>query len=470
MNMDRKKSLRTKVVLTFLAEIFGCMTIVILSCNLLLRPVFINDSKKSMERYGAEVCTALEQGKEMDQIIGILDKVNTAYLIRTTILSEDFRLLFNEDGKSSGTLSKSMQRLIGWIQEYEKEDNAKTSYFKERYDDNYQIRRLFYIKKTKDHQYVIMDKAIKGIEQDTQLITIFITIMGITVALIGGISWSFLTRPFTSQMEKMSRITKQISELNFEEKINYYSEDEVGVLSESIDELSERLKNSIESLQKDIESRKLLIRNISHELKTPITTIRGYAENTQIVAADNEKIERYCDIMIEECDEIDRLVSEMLEMSRLEDSESYEKTLLKTETLFESIHQKMQIEFPKRDIIFDAESCELAGNEPLLQRAVQNYVRNAVKYGTPGGKIQVNGRKKKSAYVISVVNEGNVIPEEEQEAIWDVFYKGDKARKRDKSHGIGLSIVKQIACLHGGGVGVESKDGITAFWIWLPVH
>lgn len=470
MRKNVKVSFRTRIITMFLAAIIGCMAVMIIGCNLFLRPLFINDSKKSMKRYGAEVCAALESGAEQDEIKSLLDRINNAYMIQTVILSEDKHLLYNENGDGTQNLSKGMEHTIEWLREEEssKKEAYEMPFFKERYDNNYQIKRLFYVQQTSDQKYVIMNKAIKGIEQNIQLVSLFITIMGITVAVIGAISCSFLTRPFTSQMDKISRITHNMSNLNFDEKINYHSQDEIGVLSDSIDEMSEHLKQSIETLQRDLESRKHLVRNLSHELKTPITTIRGYAENTQIVAAENERVQKYCRIMIEECDEMDSLIGEMLEMSRLECGDPYEKSQVNTQALFDRIIQKNRIQFPDSQIQYRTDACQIYGNAQLLERAVQNYIQNAVKYGKKDGMIAVEGKMIDRVYMISVTNEGKTIPQEELDNLWDVFYKADKSRKRNKSHGIGLAIVQQIAMILNGGVDVVSRDGKTTFRIWVP--
>lgn len=463
-----KNSFRTRLIAMFLAAIVGSMAVMILGCNLFLKPLFINNSKKGMQKYSAEVCNALEQKASEEEIKELLGEINHAYVIKTTILSEDRVLLFNENGDGNQKLSKSMEYTIEWLQSYEIKEGYKKPFFMERYDSNDQIKRLFYVQKTQNGKYVIMNKAIKGIEQDMQLVSIFITGMGIAVAVVGVFITVYMTRPFIGQMEKMSRITRNMSRLNFDEKIDYHRQDEIGILADSIDEMSEQLKMSIESLQKDLESRKHLVRNISHELKTPITTIRGYAENMQIVASDNERIKRYAGIMVEECDEIDALIGEMLEMSRLECSENYEMEWITTEELFHKIIQKNQIQYPEVTIQYNIKTGTIYTNAQLLERAIQNYIQNAVKYRSAGTVVLVECRVDSDIVQISVTNEGNTIPKEELENLWDVFYKSDRSRKRNKSHGIGLAIVQQTAYLLGGGVDVKSENGYTTFSIWTP--
>lgn len=421
-----------------------------------------------MKKYASEVCAVLESQAESETIKKLLDQINNAYMIRTMILSREKHLLYNENGDGTPGYTRSMEYMIEWLKEYEAEGQMEDSFFRERYDENYQIQRLVYVQKTRDHRYVVMSKAIKGIEQDMQLVSIFITIMGIVAAVIGAVSCGFITQPLISQMEKISRVTQNMSNLDFDEKIEIHSQDEIGILAESIDEMSERLKKSMDELLKDLESRKNLVRNLSHELKSPITTIRGYVENTQIVAAEHEKIQKYCRIMLAECDEMEHLIGEMIEMSRLESGETYAMTRFEAMTLFERLQKKNQVQYPQTEICYQAEPGILFGDPPLLERAVQNYIQNAVKYGRKDGRILVEGRKSEERYLISVTNEGATIPEKEQEELWEVFYKSDQSRKRNKSHGIGLAIVRQIALLLNGGVKVHSQDGITTFQIWIP--
>lgn len=463
-----KYSFRTRIITMFLAAIIGCMAMMIISCNLFLRPLFINNSKNSMKKYGEQVSTAIGQGASPEEIKTMLSEINNAYVIKTAILSEEKVLLYNENGDGTKVLSASMERTIEWLRKQEMEKEYDKPFFRVRYDENDQIRRLFYVMKTENGKYVIMNKAIKGIEQDMQLVAIFITIMGITVAVIGSVVCSFMTKPFTSQMVKISRITRNMSRLNFDEKINCQRSDEIGILADSIDEMSQQLKESIAGLRHDLESRKHLVRNISHELKTPITTIRGYAENAQIVAAENDKIQKYCSIMIEECDDIDSLIGEMLEMSRLENSQAYERDWFDTKELFQRIAQKNKVQYPSASIQYQTENRFVFSNEQLLERAIQNYIQNAVKYGDAGKTITVEGSFSADTYRVSVTNEGSTIPEEELENLWDVFYKGDKSRKRNRSHGIGLSLVQQIAVCLDGGVDVQSGNGNTRFHIWIP--
>lgn len=463
-----KKSFRLKVAVAFLIGILGCMLAMSLMCELLLRPLFINDSKQSMQDYGRKVARALNRGS--DTIAELLQSINDEYLIKITVLDEDMQVCYAGYGDSSNPQAKNVRSAQKWVAGYLEEHEEGTPYFKELYNEEDRIRRVIHVRKSKSGYYIVLNKPIKGIEQNVQLVSRFILITGISMAFVITVLWSILTRPFVSQMEKMSRVTRKMSQLDFEEKVGYRSSDEIGVLAESINDMSDSLKESIETLQENLERRKILIRNISHELKTPITTIRGYAEHTQAMLPEHEKVSRYCDIMIEECDSIDRLVGSMLEMSRLESGETvYEMQQVNTKGLAEQLMKRVAVELPQAGVAADCEDGLLYANPYLLECALFNYLDNAVKYGKPGADIRLTGRREEERYVYTVINEGTPISEEEMEDIWDVFYKTDKSRKRNNGYGIGLSIVRQAAKLHGGGVDVSCENGKTAFSLWIPM-
>ena len=195
--------------------------------------------------------------------------------------------------------------------------------------------------------------------------------------------------------------------------------------------------------------------------------ISGYVENIQILVPDNEKIQKYCNIMIEECDVINTLVQEMLYMSKLE-SDTFEcnKSEFSTEKLAESLMLRTENAFSMENIVFDVENAQINADINLMKRALLNYITNAVKHSSTEGTVEVRGYTEGEYYVFAVSNPGNKISDEEKELIWDVFYKSDQARTRNGGgHGVGLAIVKRIADLHGGKVDLTSENGKNTFYI-----
>ncbi|MBR2893015.1 MAG: HAMP domain-containing histidine kinase [Clostridia bacterium] len=462
-----KKSFRLKVIFSFTVSILFCIALLITSCRFMLRPIFIYDTKNSLENYSQLIADAYEGGSVT--VRSLIDKLDSSHDIQSALVTGDMSIIVNS-GEEIFPASYKVEQLRQWIDIYEKNKNKDGIYCNEIIDSTDNLARVVYIELIAENTYICMSKVVRGIDQEVRIATYFISGIGILIILMGAIIWSVLTRPFTKQMEKMSQVTKKMSQLEFDEKINYESNDEIGLLAKSIDEMSDELKKSIDKLQKDVERRKRLIRDISHELKTPVTTIRGYTENIQILSSDNARINRYCDIMIEECEVMDSLVSEMLHMSKLED-EGYEcrMEIIDTKELEDKFKARLRNEFGDKNISVDFDKAIICANETLTERAVFNYVSNAVKYRIPDTPIEVKGSSDEKFYSFAVSNHGNEISAQDRELMWDVFYKTDKSRNREtKGHGIGLTMVKQIASLHGGQVAIESENGINTFIIRFP--
>lgn len=464
-----RKSFRLKVILAFTVSILLCVAVLIMGYRSMLRPIFIYDTKNSMENYARLVIDAYTSGSVTTG--RTMNMIDSSHDIQSVILTENCEVLVNS-GEDIYPSSYKVTQLRQWLEIYNEKKNGDNIYRGEIVDSTDNLARVVYIEPIGDGSFICMSKVVRGIDQEVRIATYVIAGMGIIIIAIGALIWSVLTKPFTKQMEKMSEVTKRMSLLRFDEKINYKGKDEIGLLANSIDEMSEELKKSIDKLQKDVERRKRLIRDISHELKTPVTTIMGYTESIQIVAADNERVNRYCTIMLEECDVIQSLLSEMLYMSKLED-EGYEcrMEVIDTKELERKLVMRIENEFGDANINIEFEKTIICANETLVERAVFNYISNAVKYRYSDTAIAVKGYCENSAYVFSVSNFGNEISQEDRELMWDVFYKTDKSRTRSaKGHGIGLTMVKQIAQLHGGEVGIESEKSVNTFYIKFPTR
>lgn len=463
-----KKHLRTRVTMAFLAGILGAMLLLNLAGGLLLKPVFIYNSRIQMKKYGGEMETAFQNAP--DTLNDLLISVYDAYLIRTTIV-EDYQISYSSERwtVSRGIEEKkSTQYLVTLIEAYQAQND--NPYICERYNKDDQLRSLYYVNQIEDNSYLILTKSIKGIEEDSQLVTLFLLFSGVVTALLGILIWSFIMRGFTRKMNKVCSVAQKLEQLNFEERINLHSSDEVGVLAESIDHLSDKLEESITDMQKELEHRKELLRSLAHEIKTPLTTIKGYTENMQIVTQGNNRAQRYCAIMLEECDSLDMLAREMMEVSAMDSTEGlYELAPVEMKAVFEQFRERIQRELPRDTVLVEAEDCTLTTNQYLLERVVFNYLFNAVKYRKTGTLILLKGRVMENQYCISVTNTGEPLTEEEQERIWDAFYKGDKSRRRDNSYGIGLYVVRQIADILHSEAGVISEESRNTFYFRIPV-
>lgn len=463
-----KRSFRSKLIFNFVLCVMLVMLTLIAATNFIYRPILIYDTRDSMVGFSSLITDAY--GKGSSTIKKVLDKFDSSYDIQTIIYTKNLDVISSSEDIYPG--ANELVMLNEWMEVYENHQKSDGTFFAEVEENIDNLSRAVYIKQLDADTYLCMSKVVKSIDQAVSIATTIVAIAAVFLIIIGAVIWNVLTKSFTSQLKKMSVVTRNMAQLNFDEKINYDSQDEVGLLARSIDEMSDELKISIEKLKKDVERRQRLIRDISHELKTPVTTVRGYTENIQILIPDNPRVQRYCDIMLEECDVINNLVQEMLYMSKLED-DTFEckKENFSTEKLKGKILSKIENEFTGENIIISLQPDDISADINLIERAVYNYITNAIKHKKEGSAVELRGYKENSNYVFAVTNEGAEITDDEKEVIWDVFYKRDQSRTRGEGgHGIGLAIVKRIADLHGGEVDLMSENGKNTFFIKIINH
>jgi signal transduction histidine kinase len=276
-----------------------------------------------------------------------------------------------------------------------------------------------------------------------------------------------------------------MSNLDFSEKCEIDRNDEIGVLSESINKLSSsldtaltELKTTNEQLVSDIEKERKLekmrqdfVSSASHELKTPIAIIRGYAEGLKMnVSEDDTAMQEYCDIIMNEADKMNTLVLSLLEASLYS---SGMKTLNKEDfELNGFILDYMKAARP----IFDekginarfeetGEKLFVSADRAQIERVLSNYISNACSHAKNEKEIVVSTEDRGKKYKVSVYNSGSFIDDKDKENIFNSFYRADKAHSRKEGRfGLGLSIVKSIMDMHNCECGFTNLENGVEFW------
>jgi signal transduction histidine kinase len=235
------------------------------------------------------------------------------------------------------------------------------------------------------------------------------------------------------------------------------------------------LKASICDLKDDIEFQKTLSRNMSHELKTPIGVIKGYAEGLLYGVADSPEMRiKYLRIIADECDRMDGLVKEILTLSRLSAKDYILHDIRECDAgkIIKSITERFSNAVKTKGIRFVTDwdsDIKIYANHELLDRAVSNLLSNAIQYCDDNKYISLSLVDTGTVVQITAYNTCGGIPAGEMNNIFNAFYKIDKSRSRESGgHGLGLSIVKSIAHLHGGDITVQNKRGGVAFVLSLP--
>ncbi|SFI00285.1 Signal transduction histidine kinase [Pseudobutyrivibrio sp. OR37] len=296
---------------------------------------------------------------------------------------------------------------------------------------------------------------------------------------------------FTSPLINLIDITKRISNFDFEAKyVPQRIYNEIDDLGEHINEMSTTLKRAItqlkaanDSLKHDLEvkeetenMRKEFVSNVSHELKTPIALIQGYAEGLQEGIMDDENSRQiYLDIIIDEANKMNRLVREMLILNQLEAGQmNMDLVDFDVTEMIDSIVDSNRINFEAQNIKYsfiNKTECYVHADEFLVEQVITNFISNAIHYVMNENIINVRyDFVKKGKVRISVFNSGNNISKKDIKRIWEKFYKADKARSREYGgSGIGLSVVKATMELLHEKFGVENMPDGVEFWCELTL-
>lgn len=288
------------------------------------------------------------------------------------------------------------------------------------------------------------------------------------VMLAAVIAVYFITERIIHPLRNMTEASKKFAKGDFETRVAVYGEDEVA-------ELGNAFNNMAESLQNLNRMRTSFLANVSHELRTPMTTISGFIEGITSGAIPEEKHAYYLDIISNEVHRLSRLVSQLLDISRLESGDkkfNFTNFDVAETARIILISFEQKIDDKRLDVEFDAEYDEMPvfADKDAIHQVVYNLCHNAIKFATEGGKLAIRITYSDNKKVrISVFNEGQKIPDEDMQLIFDRFYKSDKSRGLDKSGvGLGLYISKTIIDAHDESIFVESKEGIgTEFYFTL---
>ncbi|BCN29217.1 sensor histidine kinase [Anaeromicropila herbilytica] len=314
----------------------------------------------------------------------------------------------------------------------------------------------------------------------------YLFILVILIASILGFVFSFIiTRPILKIRDTAARMIN----LDFTEKCDYRANDEIGDLSNSINFLSEKLNDTIiqlkqanEGLKGDLDMqreidqmRKEFIAAVSHEFKTPLTLIRGFNEMIIEKRLKEDELLEAQGIIMDEVDRMDKLVQELLDLSRLE-SITYElnQERFNCTEFLRMIGNKYSTMMEERNIIYNSELENKAvwvyADKSRIEQVVMNFITNAVIHTPENKTITLKAETQNGYIIVSVCNEGSHINESEIHKIWEKFYREDKSRsKKTGGTGLGLAICKQILEKHGSFYGVQNTDNGVRFYFMLEV-
>ncbi len=336
-------------------------------------------------------------------------------------------------------------------------------------------------------EIILMRSNMESMQESVKVANKFLVYAGLVSAVVISVIMYFVSRRFTRPILKLAEISKEMSELNFDVKYEAKRKDEIGTLGNSMNVLSEKLETTISELksannelQVDIEKktraeevRKEFLSNVTHELKTPIALIQGYAEGLKDnISESPEDREFYCDVIIDEAAKMNTMVKKLLTLNQLEyGTTQMEFARFDLTAVIRAVLSSYEILTIQKDVTVrftETEPVYVWADEYMVEEVLTNYVSNAFHHAEGAKIIEVQMIPRGTRIRVAVFNTGAQIPEEELSDIWIKFYKVDKARTREYGgSGIGLSVVKAIMEAHNQSYGVKNHTSGVEFWFEL---
>lgn len=464
----RKLGIRAKFFLEVGAIIAACLIGIAFVNSQLLESVYI----WNMERTFGDI--ALKAERAGDNYFSLLSEIEVTQNVSIDLYDETDNFLY--EGKSS-YLSGSKINVIS------RKTYDDGSYFNVVCAEGSTTQYILYGKSFENNNHIEIFTEINPIQENASLattVTTAITVLALVLALVFIYDYS---RRFTKPLIQMNEVMKKIAALDFSTKTEIDRKDEIGTLANNINTVSDSLDAALTELREknaqleaDIEKERQLERmrqdfvsSASHELKTPIAIIRGYAEGLKMnVGEESEGSKEYCDIIMKEADKMNDLVINMLEQSLYSTgTRPPEKAEFDIKEYIEDFLKSASPIFKEKGITvnYSAENITVFGDKKQLTTVLSNIVLNACSHTTGEKRIEISVVEQEGFVKVNVFNTGSFIADKDKDSIFTSFYRADKAHSRKEGRfGLGLSIVKSIVTNHGCECGFHNEEDGVTFW------
>ncbi|MDR9854244.1 HAMP domain-containing sensor histidine kinase [Paenibacillus sp. VCA1] len=348
------------------------------------------------------------------------------------------------------------------------------------YEENHVNYKIF-VDPIKDRngnsEYLFAMTSLQPVNEAVGMIQNYYVYIIIATLLLALLVSFYYSRRIARPLLRINRTARQMAALDFSEKIQVTTRDEIGDLSHSINELSERLQAHILRLEEDIakekqleRTRKEFISGVSHELKTPLSVIQSCLSVLKDGVASHKR-DHYFAAMENEVNRMNLLIVDMLELAKYE-SGTYKMDLdtFAIDAVIRRICAKLagEIEDKRLQLHVSLNPIEVVANELRIEQVVVNFLTNAIRYTPEEESIYITIAEEANIVKISIENKGAHIPNEQLEKIWDRFYRGEPSRHRSTGGtGLGLAISKKILEMHGVPYGVTNTADGVQFYFYL---
>ncbi len=505
---EKLKSVRVRLFLCLCIVVTMIVLFLIVINNVILESFYLYSKTKNV-KLAYQKINSYFNSIEQDQntTIDIEEELNRIAIkndFDILIMNNQNILMYSSDKSLTGVVKKINEMILNTQSQSLIVENRKQNQHHIIYQDSkVTIRRIIdekdsmnyiFLSATLDNGDVLYIRIqVASIQESVQISNRLLILIGGVSILIASVLASFISRRFTQPILELNDIAQNMSKLDFSKKYRMNdTDDEINHLGKSINIMSEKLETTIKQLrennlelERDIEEkskidemRKQFISDVSHELKTPIALIQGYAEGlVENVNTDEESRKFYAEVILDEAGKMDTLVKRLLELMKLEyGKREFNNNRFNIVELIEEVIRKCDVMLKEKEITVqfnNRKEVYVVADEFYIDQVVTNYITNAIKHcGEKNGKRQIKIDIQEGEKIrISVYNTGDTIPESELDRIWKRFYKVDSSRNRENGGtGIGLALVKAIMNNYGNDFGVINKEDGVEFYFALEVE
>lgn len=503
---EKLKSVRVRLFLCLCIVVTMIVLFLIVINNVILESFYLYSKTKNVKLAYQKINSYYNSIEEnQNTAIDIEEELNRIAMkndFDILIMNNQNILIYSSDKSLTGVVKKINEMILNTTQSQNLmvENKMLNQHHIIYQDSKVTIRRIIdekdsmnyiFLSATLDNGDVLYIRIqVASIQESVQISNRLLILIGGVSILIASVLASFISRRFTQPILELNDIAQNMSKLDFSKKYCIKdTDDEINHLGKSINTMSEKLETTIKQLrennlelERDIEEkskidemRKQFISDVSHELKTPIALIQGYAEGlVENVNTDDESRKFYAEVILDEAGKMDTLVKQLLELMKLEyGKREFNNNRFNIVELIEEVIRKCDVMLKEKGITVQLDNSKeiyVIADEFYIDQVVTNYITNAIKHceeknGKREIKIELQEGEKTR---ISVYNTGNAIPESELDRIWKRFYKVDSSRNReDGGTGIGLALVKAIMNNYGNDFGVSNKEDGVEFYFEL---
>lgn len=468
-----KKSIRAELVL-----IFGISLLVSTVAGAIVGSYFKNNVKNARIEYttgsrqilhqGTSIADSITNGKysinDKDKINRIIEVTKQQRNIKIVICDLDGKVLYKSNNSNESQVD--IYNTIKNSMEYNRYINGFYSY-DEQYNSG-EIISFYPINFTDGRGYVIVSGTPEGQIEYYASGNEFPGVIAILAAFL--LTFYFMTNKKMKYLESVSNGLLEISKGNLDYRIHKYGDDELASLAGNINTMAEELKNKIENERRVEKAKSELITNVSHDLRTPLTSIKGYLGLIKDKRyKEEEDLLQYVNIAYNKSEKLEVLINDLFEYTKLSNNQinMYKQSIALNDLLDQLIDELVPICEENnteitREFINERITVNIDANKTA--RVFENLLMNAIRYSLKPGKIKVVLNEEENFAVVSVQNNCDTISEEELDKIFDRFYRVEKSRSSDTGgSGLGLAIAKNIVELQGGSIEAKYNDGYISF-------